>query len=94
MLGDGRTLRTVGDARRFILSLPPREQLRSQWQSLANLLLSASYSANPTLIAIVSDRLRDAVASTQLGIVEKKPAAPSVRRGQSVIGTKGRGARQ
>jgi hypothetical protein len=88
-LSDGRTLRTVGDAQQFILSLPPREQLRLQWQSLASLLLSASYSANPTLIAIVSDRLLGAVASTPLGIVAKKPTAPSVRRGQSAGRTKG-----
>jgi hypothetical protein len=82
-LSNGSTLRTLGDARDFILSLPPREQLRSNWQSLAGLLLSAANSANPTLIALVSDRLRDALAfhaGVSLADDVKKLAAASVTR--------------
>jgi hypothetical protein len=78
-LSTGATLCTVADARDFILSLPPREQLRPQWQSVAGLLLGAANSANPTLIALVSDRVRDALTFYgKVSVVEgpKKGAAP------------------
>jgi len=83
-LSNGATLRTIADARDFILSLPPREQLRPQWQSVASLLLSAANSANPTLIALVSDRVRDALTFySKVSVVEgpKKGAAPSRQSG-------------
>jgi hypothetical protein len=83
-LSNGAALRTLADARDFILSLPPREQLRPQWQSLASLLLSAANSANPTLIALISDRVRDSVTfSGKVSVVEgpKKAAAPRRQSG-------------
>jgi hypothetical protein len=89
-LTDGRTIRTIADARDMILALPDRDQARPQWQSLDGLLVSAAHSANPTLIASITNRLRDALAFhhklsvvTGASIAEqipKKPAAKSVRR--------------
>jgi hypothetical protein len=92
-LSNGATLRTLADARDFVLSLPPREQARPHWQSLTGLLLSAANSANPTLIALVTDRVRDALSihgAVHLVDEEKKPAAKSVRRDLKRKGASGK----
>jgi hypothetical protein len=86
-LSNGATLRTLGDARDFVLSLPARVQLRPQWQSLAGLLVSCAHSVNPTLIALVTDRVHDALrlpGAVRVVDGEKMPdantGANSVRR--------------
>jgi hypothetical protein len=83
-LDDGRTLRTLADARALILGLPEADQQRPKWQQLAGLLLSASKSMNPDLLVIATDRIEHALthppyANVQITDVEK-PAAPSVQR--------------
>jgi hypothetical protein len=82
-LADGRTLRTLADARDVVLSLPERDQRQPKWQQLADLLLSAAAADNASLTAIVTQRIEEALRLSPFGIValaEKKPAAKSVRR--------------
>jgi hypothetical protein len=85
-LRDGRIIRTIADARDLIAALPDKDQRRPQWQSLAALLVSAAQSGNATLIALVTDRLRETLASHgNVSVVDelpKKPSATSVRRGK------------
>jgi hypothetical protein len=60
-LADGRTLRTLADARDMILSLPERDQLREKWQTLAAVLLSAAQADSPSLTAIATHRVEEAL---------------------------------
>jgi hypothetical protein len=95
-LNDGRTIRTIADARDMILSLPEREQLRPQWQSVAGLLVSAAAnSANPTLIALITDRLRDAVAfDHKLSVTTGQSIAEQIpKKTGSAIGAAAKAAR-
>jgi len=41
-LRDGRTLRSLADARAFVLALPPDEQEYNAWQRAAALLIDAA----------------------------------------------------
>ena len=45
-LRDGRTLRTLRDARDFVLRLPERDLERNAWQSAAGLLIAAANGGN------------------------------------------------
>jgi hypothetical protein len=76
-LEDGRTIKTLADARDVILGLPEQEQQRPQWQALAGLLVSAVNSENPDLLAIASTRLE--VMLQRLAETAKKPPTLSVR---------------
>jgi hypothetical protein len=60
-LADGRTLRTLADARDMVLSLPARDQRRDKWQTLAAVLLSAAQADSPSLTAIATDRVEEAL---------------------------------
>lgn len=60
-LRDGRTIRTLGDARYVILSLPESDQRLEKWRHVGTLLLRAVEGASPALISIVTDRLEDAL---------------------------------
>jgi hypothetical protein len=55
-LADGRTLRTLADARDMILSLPERDQLREKWQTLAAVLLSAAQAGCRATIKVRKQR--------------------------------------
>ena len=84
-LTDGRVLKTLEDARAFIGSLPERDRQYDRWISLSALLLSAAQSDNPAMVAIVTNKLSDALrlaphTVTRLDETEKRPSAPSVRR--------------
>jgi hypothetical protein len=83
-LSDGRSLRTLDDARAFIASLPERDSRHDKWQGLRSLLFSAAQSNNAAMVAIVTDRLAEALRSppftvARLDETEKWPPAPSVR---------------
>jgi hypothetical protein len=83
-LTDGRTLKTLDDARVFIGSLPEREQQYDKWISLSALLLSAAQSDNPAMVAIVTNKLSDALrlapfTVARLDETEKRAPAPSVQ---------------
>jgi hypothetical protein len=60
-LADGRVLRTLADARDMVLSLPERDQRRDKWQTLAAVLLSAAQADSPSLTAIATDRVEEAL---------------------------------
>lgn len=60
-LTDNRTLRTLDDARSFVLRLPDRDGRHDKWQRVGALLLSAAQSDNASLVSIVTDRLADAL---------------------------------
>jgi hypothetical protein len=84
-LTDGRVLKTLEDARAFIGSLPERDRQYDRWISLSALLLSAAQSDNPAMVAIVTNKLSDALRSaphtvTRLDETEKRPSASSVQR--------------
>jgi hypothetical protein len=68
-LTDGRTLKTLDDARAFIGSLPEREQQYDRWISLSALLLSAAQSDNPAMVAIVTNKLSDALPLASLRLL-------------------------
>jgi hypothetical protein len=82
-LSDGRTLKTLDDARAFVGSLPERERQYDKWISLSALLLSAAQSDNPAMVAIVTNRLSDALrlapyTIARLDETEKRQPAPSI----------------
>jgi hypothetical protein len=85
-LADSRVLRTLGDARDMVLSLPERDQRQDKWQMLAKLLMGAARANNPLLTAITTHRIEEALRRPPFTVVrlgddmEKKPPAPSVRR--------------
>jgi hypothetical protein len=60
-LKDGRTIKTLSDAKYFFLSLPARDQQLPKWQRLAGLLASAAKTSHPELLSMVTDRLEDAL---------------------------------
>jgi hypothetical protein len=85
-LDDSRVLRTLGDVRDMIHSLPERDQHQEKWQMLAKLLISAAQGDNALLTALVTDRIEEALRRDPFTVVrlavdiEKKPPAPSVRK--------------
>jgi hypothetical protein len=60
-LADSRVLRTLADARDMVLSLPDRDQRQDRWQQLAALLISAAEADNPSLTAIATHRIEEAL---------------------------------
>jgi len=70
-LDNGEVLRTLRDARKFILALPEQHQGYVKWQSLARLLLIAAQIFDPDVIAIATEQLRQALRT--------EPFAPGVR---------------
>jgi hypothetical protein len=87
LLQDGRTLRTLADARTMILALPDREQQNQRWQEIAGLLINTAAANHAGLTAIATARIERALSEPPFGSVtlaveigEKKPPAPSVRR--------------
>jgi hypothetical protein len=83
-LEDGRTIRTLADARDVILQLPEKKLRRPQWQALAGLLLSAVASRQHHLLSILTVRLETELPrlahTTESAEPPKKPPAPSVKR--------------
>lgn len=85
-LTDGRTLKTLSDARDMILALPEKDQREKKWQRLADLLLAAANSGNAALISVLTGNIEEALSrppftTARLADGEtKKPAAVSVRR--------------
>jgi len=83
---DGRTIKTLSDARDMILALPEKDQRGQKWQRLADLLLAAANSGNADLIAVLTGNIEEALRRppfTTARLVEdetKKPPARSVRR--------------
>jgi hypothetical protein len=80
-LEDGRTIRTLGDARDVVLSLPKRDQHRQKWEQFARLLVTAAETGHPALTSIVTNRLEQALRSPPFttvrlaGDIERQPAA-------------------
>jgi hypothetical protein len=60
-LKDGRTIKTLTDAKYFFLSLPARDQQLQKWQRLAVLLADAAKTSHPQLVSMVTDSLEDAL---------------------------------
>jgi hypothetical protein len=60
-LKDGRTIKTLSDAKYFLLSLPARDQQLQKWQRLSTLLASAAKTNNPKLLSMVTHGLEDAL---------------------------------
>lgn len=87
-LADGRTLKTLSDARDMILVLPEKDQRDQKWQRLADLLLAAANSGNANLIAVLTGKIEETLRHPPFGTVRladddvKKPPADSVRRGR------------
>ena len=85
-LDDGRIIETLADARAFVLSLPATHQNLKKWRDIAHLLMRAAETGNENLISVLEAQLikalrRPPFASVRLAeTVEKKPAAPSVKR--------------
>jgi hypothetical protein len=82
-LDDSRVLRTLADARDMVLSLPGHDQCQDKGQLLARLLMSAAQADNPSLTAIVTRRMEEAlrhppftVVRLAVDIEKKSPAAP------------------
>jgi hypothetical protein len=82
-LPDGRTIKTLSDAREVILQLSEEDQRRPQWQALAGLLLSAANAGSRDLLAIANARLE--VMLTRLADTAKKPLARARRSGRRLI---------
>ena len=86
-LADGRTLKTLSDARDMILALPENEQRDRKWQRLADLLLAAANSGNADFIAILTGDIEETLRRPSFGTARladddaKKPPAESVKRG-------------
>jgi hypothetical protein len=86
-LADGRTLRTLSDARDMVLSLPQKDQLLQKWQRLADLLMRTARADNASLTAVTTAQIEETLRWPPYGTVrladegmDKKPAAPSVGR--------------
>jgi hypothetical protein len=58
---DGRVVCTLADARDVVLALPEKERRRRKWQQLIDVLVTASESIEPAIIAIATHRLKDAL---------------------------------
>ena len=78
------TLRTLADARAFILSLSDADQRQSHWQQLAALLVTCVRTEDLLLRAIFTGRLQDALTHPPFPKHpmpdRRKPPARSVRR--------------
>ena len=59
ILRDGRTLRTLADARAFVLALTPGEQEYQSWQRAAELLIEAAEHGGD--IEATTDQVRAAL---------------------------------
>lgn len=63
----------------MVLSLPERDQQEDKWQTLAALLTSAAQADNPSLTAIATHRIEEALRRPPFSVVrladdgEKKP---------------------
>jgi hypothetical protein len=85
-LADGRTLKTLSDARDMILALPEKDQRDQKWQRLADLLIVAANSGNANLIAVLTGNIEEALRRPPFSAVRladddvKKPPAESIRR--------------
>jgi len=82
-LEDGRTIRTLADARDVILQPPDKEIRKPQWQALAGLLLSAVTTRQHHLLSILTVRLETELPrlahAPESALPPKKPPAPSAK---------------
>ena len=86
-LNNGEVLRTLRDARKYILALPEQVQHHAKWQRLASLLLSAADFGRADLIRIATEQLRQALSTPPLVSMQlaedtppKKAPAARVKR--------------
>jgi hypothetical protein len=70
-LPDGRTLRTLHDAGRYVAALPKALQERVEWQTAAEMLIMAAKGQRPVMFADMA--MRQALHAD-------KPAPPSSLR--------------
>jgi hypothetical protein len=57
VLDNGEVLRTLRDARKFILALPEQDQQYTKWRRLADCLLIAAHTGRADVIAIATEQL-------------------------------------
>jgi hypothetical protein len=74
-LPDGRVLRTLGDAGRYVTALPEKMQHRPEWQTAAEVLMLAAQGRAPLMFAHIG-MLKALQAS--------KPEAPPKPRRKAV----------
>jgi hypothetical protein len=86
VLNNGEVLRTLGDAREFILALPEQHRDNAKWQRVASLLSVAAKLNRATLTATATVELWKALRTPPLPPVRladdppsKKPPAPSAK---------------
>jgi hypothetical protein len=79
-LRDGRTIKTLSDAKYFFLSLPARDQQLQKWQRLARLLAAAAKTSHPQLVAMVTDWLEDALKHPPFTIARLAPDDAPVKK--------------
>jgi hypothetical protein len=87
-------LRTLANVRDLVLSMPESEQLRPQWQWLAELLIDAAHTEDENLIRIATGgvvRVLGVPPLAHLKVAAKKPRGPSVRRGSAAKGKRHEG---
>jgi hypothetical protein len=86
-LSDGRILHTLGDARDMVLALPAKDQRLGKWQELADLLMRTERAGNPSLTAVTTGKIEEALRRPPFSAARledddaiKRPPAPSVDR--------------
>lgn len=92
VLDNGEVLRTLSDAREFILALPEQHRAFAKWQRVASLLSVAAKFDRADLIATATVELWKALRTPPLAPVRlidvtppKKPTAPSVKRRRKLL---------
>ncbi|WP_408095208.1 hypothetical protein [Rhodoplanes sp. SY1] len=58
---DGAPLRTLGNARAYLLSLPEGEAVRPAWQTAAALVLAAAESGDRAAVLAATDQIERAL---------------------------------
>jgi hypothetical protein len=86
VLDNGKVLRNLSDARKFILALPEQHRAFAKWQRVASLLSVAAKFDRADLIATATVELWKALRTPPLPPVRladdppsKKPPAPSAK---------------
>jgi hypothetical protein len=76
------TIRSLADARAFLLSLPADTQQLPRWRNIAELLITSANTENSTLIRVTAERLQDAPSTPEVAsaLPHQKPPARSVKR--------------
>jgi hypothetical protein len=82
MLESGEVLRTLEDARLFLVSIPSDIARHEKWQTLSALLVDAAMSGEAEMVQVVTDRLKQAIETPPFAPVRlmSQPRPPKVRR--------------